>query len=325
MNSLRSGHCPVEAVEIDPRVLRDSDVRTMLCTGAPVSCSFAAIALVLGAACNALTGIDDLEVGNETTGSGSQTSSGGEGGAPGATGSSGTKGSTSSAPSGSTSASSGSATTSPARRDEHAGAFVGPGQRDERRQHDERQQHTLQLDQRLVVEHQRQQAARRPTRNRRDMVGMTAAHNAAAGGGDACATATPALPPMAWSSTVAASAQAWANNCVFADTGPPYGSNAFARPGTYTPAQVVAAWAGVDADYDYATNTCSADCGHYTQVVWRDSVGLGCGMATCTKNFPFGGGAQRHGQLLDLRNYNPAPATTSARSQPLKRVASMLC
>jgi len=132
------------------------------------------------------------------------------------------------------------------------------------------------------------------------MVGMTAAHNAARAA--VMPKATPPLPPMAWSSTVAASAQAWANNCVFADTGPPYGSNAFAGTGEYTPAEVVAAWVSEDADYDYATNTCSAVCGHYTQVVWRDSVGLGCGMATCTKNSPFTGGGTWQ---LWICNYNP--------------------
>jgi pathogenesis-related protein 1 len=132
------------------------------------------------------------------------------------------------------------------------------------------------------------------------MVGMTAAHNAARAA--VVPSATPPLPAMAWSSTVAASAQAWANNCVFADTGPPYGSNAFAGTGKYTPAQVVASWVSEDADYDYAANTCSADCGHYTQVVWRDSVGLGCGMATCTKNSPFGGSGAWQ---LWICNYNP--------------------
>ena len=133
------------------------------------------------------------------------------------------------------------------------------------------------------------------------MVGMTAAHNAARAA--VMPEATPPLPRMAWSSTVAASAQAWVDNCKFADTGPPYGSNAFAGTGKYTPAQVVAAWVSEDASYDYATNTCApgAVCGHYTQVVWRDSTELGCGMATCTANNPFGSGPWQ----LWVCNYNP--------------------
>jgi pathogenesis-related protein 1 len=137
------------------------------------------------------------------------------------------------------------------------------------------------------------------------MVGMTAAHNAARAAVQP--PATPSLPPMAWSSTIAASAQAFTTNCVFADTMGAYGSNAFAGTGTYTPAEVVASWVGEDANYDYATNTCAAGqmCGHYTQVVWRDSVGLGCGMTNCTVNNPFtahGSGAWQ----LWVCNYNPA-------------------
>jgi hypothetical protein len=110
---------------------------------------------------------------------------------------------------------------------------------------------------------------------------------------------------MAWSSTIAASAQAFTTNCVFADTTDQYGSNAFAGTGTYTPAEVVAAWVGEDADYDYASNTCQpppAQCGHYTQVVWRTSVELGCGMTNCTANNPFGGSGQWQ---LWVCNYSP--------------------
>lgn len=134
------------------------------------------------------------------------------------------------------------------------------------------------------------------------MVGMTAAHNAARAA--VMPAASPPLPPMTWSSTVAATAQAWTNNCVFADTNNGYGSNAFAGTGTYTPAQVVQAWVSEDAYYNYANNTCASgkECGHYTQVVWRDSVQLGCGMTNCTKNNPFGSGPWQ----LWVCNYNPA-------------------
>jgi hypothetical protein len=133
------------------------------------------------------------------------------------------------------------------------------------------------------------------------MVGMTAAHNAARAA--VKPAADPPLPPDAWSSTVAASAQAFADKCVFEDTGPPYGSNAFAGTGSYTPAEVVASWVSEDAHYDYATNTCAVGqmCGHYTQVVWRGSTEIGCGMANCTINSPFGRGPWQ----LWICNYNP--------------------
>jgi pathogenesis-related protein 1 len=138
-----------------------------------------------------------------------------------------------------------------------------------------------------------------------DMVGMTAAHNAARAA--VMPAASPPLPPMAWSTAVAKTSQAFTDDCVFADTSNGYGSNAFAGTGTYTPADVVKAWVSEDADYTYATNTCASgkECGHYTQVVWRDSVGLGCGMTQCTENNPFtsdGSGAW----VLWVCDYDPA-------------------
>jgi pathogenesis-related protein 1 len=49
-------------------------------------------------------------------------------------------------------------------------------------------------------------------------------------------------------------------------------------------ADAVAAWVTEKADYTYASNTCAPGkaCGHYTQVVWRDTTKVGCGRATCT-------------------------------------------
>ena len=44
----------------------------------------------------------------------------------------------------------------------------------------------------------------------------------------------------------------------------------------------MSAWVSEAADYDYATNTCSAVCGHYTQIVWRDTQDVGCGIKNCT-------------------------------------------
>ena len=71
----------------------------------------------------------------------------------------------------------------------------------------------------------------------------------------------------------------------------PYGENIFATSGTTTPAAVVADWVAEKSKYNYAANSCSSPpCGHYTQVVWRTSVRLGCGVKNCTTNSPFGSG-----------------------------------
>jgi hypothetical protein len=133
------------------------------------------------------------------------------------------------------------------------------------------------------------------------MTGITADHNAARAA--VMPAASPAIPPLTWSSDVAATAQSWANGCQFMHSGGKYGENLYATSGTSPPSDVVNSWVSESKDYDYATNSCAnnAVCGHYTQVVWRDSQRLGCGVATCTTNSPFGGGSWQ----LWVCNYDP--------------------
>jgi len=45
------------------------------------------------------------------------------------------------------------------------------------------------------------------------------------------------------------------------------------------PRAVLNAWAAESRDYDYISNRCSGVCGHYTQIVWRDTKEVGCAMA----------------------------------------------
>ncbi|HTW72142.1 MAG TPA: CAP domain-containing protein, partial [Acetobacteraceae bacterium] len=49
--------------------------------------------------------------------------------------------------------------------------------------------------------------------------------------------------------------------------------------GTASPDQVVGAWADEARDYDIRTNRCTSVCGHYTQIVWRATRWVGCGVA----------------------------------------------
>ncbi|MDN5924156.1 MAG: CAP domain-containing protein [Xanthomonadales bacterium] len=109
--------------------------------------------------------------------------------------------------------------------------------------------------------------------------------------------ATTAIPPLVWSTTVAAQAQTWANHCTYQHGGlgtTDYGQNLYAYANTdqsivptLTDAALV--WAGEEPDYNYTTNSCAADkaCGHYTQMVWAATTHLGCGQAVCTQNNPF--------------------------------------
>jgi hypothetical protein len=81
----------------------------------------------------------------------------------------------------------------------------------------------------------------------------------------------------------------------------------YATTGSAAPAAaaVVGNWASEVADYDYATNTCKAEkmCGHYTQVVWRGSIGVGCAMSLCTTGSPFTGASTWWNVVC---NYSPA-------------------
>jgi uncharacterized protein YkwD len=95
------------------------------------------------------------------------------------------------------------------------------------------------------------------------------------------------LPPLRWSDEVANYAQQWANQ--LASTGSfqhrtehRYGENLFMGSGRqFSPTEVVDDWGSEVTYYDYATNSCRPGemCGHYTQVVWRDTTEIGCAVA----------------------------------------------
>lgn len=121
------------------------------------------------------------------------------------------------------------------------------------------------------------------------LAGITAAHNVVRAG--------VGVAPLFWNALLAASAQAWADQCIDSDgnglidhnadrsNGFPWyvGENIFGSTGVASPQQAVDLWAAEVQYYDYATNTCAAGhaCGHYTQVVWSTSVMLGCGISSC--------------------------------------------
>lgn len=142
------------------------------------------------------------------------------------------------------------------------------------------------------------------------LVGITEAHNAVR----AMVSTQPSLPPLTWSPTIAAYAQQWATQLASnpSTCSQPvhrsetelkmmgYGENLAAfygqMPGgmVSTEQQAVDGWASEKACWTYGTfggtekcdMTCttklfSDGCGHYTQIIWRNSVQLGCGVASC--------------------------------------------
>ncbi|KAH7835629.1 hypothetical protein Vadar_028104 [Vaccinium darrowii] len=97
--------------------------------------------------------------------------------------------------------------------------------------------------------------------------------------------------PMTWDDEVAAFAQDYANqragDCALMHSGGggKYGENLAEGSGDFmTGTAAVGLWVGEKPDYDYNSNSCAPGkvCGHYTQVVWRNSVRLGCARVQCT-------------------------------------------
>lgn len=102
-----------------------------------------------------------------------------------------------------------------------------------------------------------------------------------------------AIPPLTWNSTVASFAQTHANTCVYGHVASAYGENIYAYSADAAPAEpdplVVDDWVSEGLGYNYAANTCSdpRGCLHYTQIVWRSTLRVGCGFKFCTSNTPF--------------------------------------
>ncbi|KAJ7946842.1 Pathogenesis-related protein 1-like [Quillaja saponaria] len=102
------------------------------------------------------------------------------------------------------------------------------------------------------------------------------------------------VPPLAWDDTVAAFARDYANqhvgDCqlVHSGGGGKYGENLAAGSGDLSGTDAVGLWVNERANYDYNSNSCvGGECGHYTQVVWRNSVRLGCAKVKCNNGGTF--------------------------------------
>ncbi|KAJ6671079.1 CYSTEINE-RICH SECRETORY PROTEIN-RELATED [Salix viminalis] len=95
-----------------------------------------------------------------------------------------------------------------------------------------------------------------------------------------------------WDSTVAAYALNYANSrisdCSLVHSNGPYGENLAKGSGSFTGTAAVNLWVAEKPHYDYASNSCvGGQCLHYTQVVWRNSVRVGCARVQCTNGWWF--------------------------------------
>lgn len=106
------------------------------------------------------------------------------------------------------------------------------------------------------------------------------------------------VPDLKWLDDLAASAQKWADQltksgCTVKHSTSKHGENIYwagAAQGSdgsssmqeISEQNVVDAWGNEVKGYDYTTNSCHGVCGHYTQVVWKSTTEVGCGMAVCS-------------------------------------------
>jgi uncharacterized protein YkwD len=107
------------------------------------------------------------------------------------------------------------------------------------------------------------------------------------------------MPALTWSLPLELTAQTWANLCIDMDhnglidhnpnrsVGHPYyvGENIYATGGIFPtyPEWAVNYWAAEKMYYNFNANTCAVGqvCGHYTQLVWANTLEVGCARALC--------------------------------------------
>ncbi|MDE1905456.1 MAG: hypothetical protein KGH75_03280 [Rhodospirillales bacterium] len=125
------------------------------------------------------------------------------------------------------------------------------------------------------------QASPDDTQNSQDSIAeLLAAHNQY--------RASLGLPPLHWSSRLAEKAQSWAEHLAAIGQLVHSGSGqnlAMASPGSESLTQLVQLWGSEQANFtdgvfpDISTTGNWMDVGHYSQMVWRATTEVGCGLA----------------------------------------------
>ena len=109
------------------------------------------------------------------------------------------------------------------------------------------------------------------------------------------------LPPLTWDRNLTRYARRWgakrAVDCKIVHSFGPYGENMFwGRLDHWTPSKVVDSWGEEGQHYHMNNNQCDAGemCGHYTQIIWKETLRLGCARIRCL-----------NGEFLVICEYDP--------------------
>ncbi|XP_063424475.1 cysteine-rich venom protein kaouthin-2-like isoform X1 [Mytilus trossulus] len=123
---------------------------------------------------------------------------------------------------------------------------------------------------------------------------------------------------MSWDDETAYIAQKWAENCMTSHESPGLkrtipgrfglGQNLFWGSGKYTWSAAIQSWYDEINDFTFNGQNVFSKIGHYTQIVWADSIKLGCGYAQCNS-------ARTHFYVC---NYGPA-GNIGDTSKPYKQ------
>lgn len=125
---------------------------------------------------------------------------------------------------------------------------------------------------------------------------------------------------LQWSEQLAKDAQSYAdqlgNNCELVhDKTTNHGENLFygwyqPRPDKFDSSIPSVEWGAEQKFYNYHKNSCEKGqvCGHYTQMVWRDTTNVGCGQATCKRSETenVGSSSSDDVEIIQVCRYSPA-------------------
>ncbi|KMT06173.1 hypothetical protein BVRB_7g162460 [Beta vulgaris subsp. vulgaris] len=97
------------------------------------------------------------------------------------------------------------------------------------------------------------------------------------------------VSPLIWDKRLARFARRHASklvaNCSMVHSSGQYGENLFwGKLDHWTPARIVEDWAKESEDFNVKDGKCKKDwteCGHFTQIVWADTIRVGCHRLKC--------------------------------------------